>query len=174
MSHDATPTAQPIWLDCQTLDNLKPRSQAYIESIADLEQRLFDDAWTVLSIENWLSFDGHIAIVVRSPDGTITGYALMSQVFDSADVLRIGVAPDCQRQGIAQRLLQAIIARLKRQAVERVLLEVREDNAAARALYDKLGFKQIHVRKNYYKNADGSRCHALILQLDLVENHGWA
>ena len=163
-----------IWLNNQIMQNNRTTSANYIHQIAHLERVLFDDAWTVLSIENWLSFDGHIAIVVRSPDGTITGYALMSQVFDSADVLRIGVAPDCQRQGIAQRLLQAIVARLKRQAVERVLLEVREDNAAARALYDKLGFKQIHVRKNYYKNADGSRCHALILQLDLVENHGWA
>ncbi|WP_290003676.1 ribosomal protein S18-alanine N-acetyltransferase [Faucicola atlantae] len=103
-----------------------------------------------------------------SPDGQLIGYALISQVFDSADLLRVGIAPDYQRQGIAQQLLTTVTAQLKQQSVERLLLEVREDNTAARALYGKLGFQQIHIRKNYYKNTDGSRCDALILQLDLT------
>ncbi|WP_395147356.1 ribosomal protein S18-alanine N-acetyltransferase [Moraxella atlantae] len=157
-----------IWLNNQTTQNNRTTSANYIHQIAHLERVLFDDAWTALSIEHWLSFTGHLAAVRLSPDGQLIGYALISQVFDSADLLRVGVAPDCQRQGIAQQLLTTMTAQLKQQSVERLLLEVRKDNTAARALYGKLGFQQIHIRKNYYKNTDGSRCDALILQLDLT------
>ena len=50
---------------------------------------------------------------------------------------------------------------------ERVLLEVREDNHAAIAFYQKHGFEQIAVRKNYYDNHDMTKTHALIMQRKL-------
>lgn len=97
-----------IWLNNQTTQNNRTASANHIHQIAHLERVLFDDAWTALSIEHWLSFTGHLAAVRLSPDGQLIGYALISQVFDSADLLRVGIAPDYQRQGIAQQLLTTV------------------------------------------------------------------
>jgi ribosomal-protein-alanine N-acetyltransferase len=61
--------------------------------------------------------------------------------------LNRAVAPDRRRAGIAILLLQR---EFRQKAV--FLLEVRESNAAARALYERLGFVEISRRKDYYDN----------------------
>ncbi len=51
-----------IWLNNQTTQNNRTASANHIHQIAHLERVLFDDAWTALSIEHWLSFTGHLAV----------------------------------------------------------------------------------------------------------------
>jgi ribosomal-protein-alanine N-acetyltransferase len=63
-----------------------------------------------------------------------------------AEILNIAVDPACRRQGVAAALLRG--ASLHR--FEQVYLEVRESNAAARALYTAFGFIGSGIRPNYY------------------------
>jgi ribosomal-protein-alanine N-acetyltransferase len=60
------------------------------------------------------------------------------------------VANQHRRRGLASELLQALIAIARKRKLERVLLEVRESNQAARALYEKAGFEENGRRKTYY------------------------
>ena len=60
--------------------------------------------------------------------------------------------PDYRRQGIAEGLILALIADLKARGSRCLTLEVRDSNASARALYEKLGFSEIGRRKNYYRS----------------------
>ena len=60
--------------------------------------------------------------------------------------------PFVRRQGIAEGLILALIADLKARESHCLTLEVRDSNASARALYEKLGFSEIGRRKNYYCN----------------------
>ena len=60
------------------------------------------------------------------------------------------VAAEYRRRGLASDLLQALIETARERNLERILLEVRESNQAARALYAKLGFQENGRRKAYY------------------------
>lgn len=79
--------------------------------------------------------------------GELIGYAFFLESID-CELLRIAVRPAWRRRGVAERLLRE---RLVRGGFERMLLEVRAGNMAARRLYEKLGFAVDGVRKNYYK-----------------------
>lgn len=60
------------------------------------------------------------------------------------------VAAQYHRCGLASQMLQALIATAREHNLERILLEVRESNEAARALYAKFGFLENGRRKAYY------------------------
>lgn len=94
----------------------------------------------------------------RSPEGgvggsrpVIRGYAGYWYDGDDAELMTIGVAKDAQRQGIAARLLEALISRARAQGAARMLLEVRVDNEPALALYRRFGFERMGLRKRYYQ-----------------------
>lgn len=96
-------------------------------------------------------------------DGRLVAYVGMSYTTDSADILRLGVMKDFQRRHIATDLLQYAFKVLVAKKIRTVMLEVDSHNIKAIGLYEKLRFKQISVRKNYYgKGKDG-----LIYSLEL-------
>ncbi|ELA09603.1 ribosomal-protein-alanine acetyltransferase [Moraxella macacae 0408225] len=135
----------------------------WLQQIAKIEQSLFVDAWSQTVISDLLNHDNHQLLVLCVGD-VVMGYCLYSQMFDTAEILRLATRLDCQRQGIASQLLTQVFDKLNLVKVENLLLEVREDNLAAIGFYQQFGFRQIATRKNYYQNADNSRTDALILQ----------
>ncbi|MCP4595636.1 ribosomal protein S18-alanine N-acetyltransferase [Neptuniibacter sp.] len=80
----------------------------------------------------------------------LAGFALFSTVLDEAELLQVAVDPDYQRRGLSYALLQEALAQLSAAGISKVMLEVRESNAAAIALYVKLGFTEDGRRKDYY------------------------
>ena len=60
------------------------------------------------------------------------------------------VANEHRRRGLGSQLLQALISIARQRNLERVLLEVRESNQAARACYEKAGFEENGRRRAYY------------------------
>ena len=83
-------------------------------------------------------------------DGTVLGYAEVRVILDEGTLERIAVAPRYRRQGIAEALLDAYI-QYGREHLAFLTLEVRAGNAPAIALYEKLGFREVGRRKNYYR-----------------------
>ncbi len=68
------------------------------------------------------------------------------------------VAPEARGLGIGQRLVEALQALALAEGCDRVTLEVRADNAAARALYAKLGYREAALLPGYYEDgSDGLR-----------------
>ena len=62
----------------------------------------------------------------------------------------VAVAPGHQGEGLGAILLRALLDEASRRGCAEVLLDVREDNAAARTLYGRFGFERISVRRGYY------------------------
>lgn len=139
------------------------------DKVAAIERTLQDDAWDVASLcelsDNPASGFGILGAYDETQDNKhsdkLVGY-LIYQNLDVAELLRLGVDKAYQGRGIAKRLTQSWLDGL----VCPALLEVRADNVVAIGLYQTLGFKVIHTRKNYYKNQDNSFCDALIMQKD--------
>ena len=73
-------------------------------------------------------------------------------VIDESDVMNLAVHPDYRRQGIAEKLMEALEKGLRERESKSLTLEVRASNVSAIALYEKLGFQQVGLRKNYYRN----------------------
>lgn len=89
---------------------------------------------------------------VRPPVGLL-GYAglLAPAGSGQGDIQTIAVAPAARGMGLGRGLMHALITQARRRHVAELFLEVRADNAIARALYDSLGFRQIGVRRGYYQ-----------------------
>ena len=86
------------------------------------------------------------------------GYVGSQMVPPEADMMNIAVAPEARRQGIAEALIGELICRLSVNGVTSLSLEVRASNAAARSLYEKLGFRQAGLRPNYYFHPKEDAC----------------
>ncbi len=80
----------------------------------------------------------------------IYGYVGLLMVPYEADVLNVTVSEKARNKGIGTRLLREIFARAKTYGVTDIHLEVRESNAAAIHVYEKIGFTRDGIRRNYY------------------------
>lgn len=109
-------------------------------------------------------YDLYYYIVAKTEDNKIIGYAGISFVLDSADLLSIVVDSNYSRLGIATKLLENIYTFCIEKQITSIILEVRHSNEKAKALYLKHGFEQISIRKNYYDNIED----ALILKKELL------
>lgn len=131
-----------------------------VPAVAELERKCFSDPWSERSVaaelENPLSL-WLVALLGR----TVVGYVGSQSVMEQADMMNIAVNPDYRRQGIAESLIERLVAELNDKQVSSLTLEVRASNAPAIALYRKLGFSQVGKRPNYYRNP---REDALILR----------
>lgn len=123
--------------------------------LVSMERLLFADApWSMGQFRE--EFKGvpktRYFLVATDSAEQIVGYAgvLVAAPGVEADVLTVAVLPDFLRQGIAS----AFISKLESWSAEKeavaMMLEVGIKNLAAIGLYEKLGYKKISIRKNYY------------------------
>lgn len=125
-------------------------------AVADLERdALGSDAWSAnLVTEGVAGLIPTTLYLVAETDEVLVGYAAASIVADVAELQRIAVAATHRRTGVASALLTRVEAEARARHVDRLLLEVREDNRAACAFYAARGFGEIDRRTRYY--ADGT------------------
>jgi [ribosomal protein S18]-alanine N-acetyltransferase len=122
------------------------------------------DAWSA-----WLVRDGvegnlpTVRYLVAEVDDEVVGYAVASFAGDIAELQRIGVTPEARRTGVATALVDEVVAEAPGTGADRLLLEVRDDNAGALAFYAARGFIEIDRRPRYYR--DGTA--AVVLRLPL-------
>lgn len=137
---------------------------AHVPQIAALEEATFSFPWDEASI--LAELDNPLALwLVVVEDEKVLGYVGSQTVFEDADILNVAVLPAARRRGIAEALMTALESRLSERGAERITLEVRASNAPAIALYRKLGYVQVGLRKNYYEKP---REDALILQKQIA------
>jgi ribosomal-protein-alanine N-acetyltransferase len=150
---------------------LLPVGAAFHPVIAALHQRCFDDGWTAYTVGQVMRIAGAFGLVaVRDgEDGDQPiGFALASGLGEEWELLSIAVLPGHRRAGVARRLLTAMIEGARTRGAIKLFLEVAEDNAAARQLYDTYGFRQIGRRPGYYKRRGAPAMAALTMRLDLA------
>ena len=129
--------------------SLRPAADQDVDAIVVLERACFPDPWRADSIRSELAEPTRVPVVAEH-GGEVLGWAVTLVSGDVADLLRIGVLPSARRTGTASALLTAVSAESVARGAGRMLLEVAEDNAAARAFYATAGFGEIHRRRGYY------------------------
>jgi ribosomal-protein-alanine N-acetyltransferase len=143
-----------------------PMDRSHIQQIAQLEKDCFSTPWT----ENMLTdalFDPHASfIVAEDGEGGVLGYAGLHVVLDEGYIDNVAVEEAARRHGVASALLD-VFCRFGQANLAFLTLEVRASNAAAIALYQKHGFAQVGLRKNYYTNP---REDAIIMTREFAED----
>ena len=120
-------------------------------AIALAEEICFSDAWQQRDILGYLSTEGGMVFVALR-EGKVIAYLLGRLIAPEAEIYRIAVLPEERQHGIGYRLLDYAMKTERGRGLETVFLEVRSRNTAAINLYTAYGFKQIGLRKNYYKD----------------------
>jgi ribosomal-protein-alanine N-acetyltransferase len=125
-----------------------------LPEVLGIERRSFSNPWPPSTFEGEIQNEGlsFPIVVVEEGTGRIAGYVIYWIIRDEAQINNIAVHPDFRRRRVGEEMLREIFAALRAEGVEFISLEVRAGNAAALALYEKLGFRPIGVRKEYYAN----------------------
>jgi ribosomal-protein-alanine N-acetyltransferase len=130
---------------------IEKMNATHVPQIAELEKLCFSDPWSEKSIETELSCRLSVWLVALEGE-QVVGYVGSQTVIDESDMMNIAVHPGFRRRGIAEALVAELEAALRQRGSRALTLEVRDSNAPAIALYEKLGFAQVGLRKNYYRN----------------------
>jgi ribosomal-protein-alanine N-acetyltransferase len=147
---------EELKFDSENRDNL-------IEKIGELEAEIFSPAWSVRMIEETLSSEyNHILVATEDDQGA--GYIMYSAPCEDADILRVAVSCRYRRQNIGRKLMDKMENLCREKSVENIFLEVRASNLPAISLYQKCGYEEIAVRKNYYSSPVE---HGLVMQRSL-------
>ena len=110
---------------------------------------LLSGDWSESALRTMLA-SAHQLRVLSADSGDAVAFAEYLAVVDECQLFNIAVLPKWQQQGLGAMLLRAVLHEARTQGLQQCLLEVREHNTAARRLYDKLGFKVVGKRKDYY------------------------
>lgn len=139
---------------------------SHAEQIAQLESKCIADGWSLKAFEE--AFENKNAVIFSAvADNKVIGFLNGSFVLDEAELLNIAVSEEYRNCGVAGLLLKAFEKELLMRNVVTIYLEVRESNTAARNLYEKYGFVQNGLRKNYYHNPSEN---AVLMVKELCEN----
>jgi ribosomal-protein-alanine acetyltransferase len=131
----------------------------YLDRLYEIEAECFEkEAFTRKQIAQLLTEYNSVSLMTGM-NGDIAGFVIgrmdVERDIRTGHILTLDVLPKYRRRGVGQTLLKEVEKIFKEKGAEACYLEVREGNAAALSLYEKLGYKKIGKLKNYYGNAHG-------------------
>lgn len=136
-------------------------SDIFLDKVIDIENGSFLEPWTkemFLESKNSNSVIFKVLIV----NGILIGYYVISHVEDEMEILNIAVCYKFRNKSFGKVMLTDILNIASIEKIKFIFLEVKKSNTVALKLYKAFGFKEIGIRKRYYKTED-----ALILKLCL-------
>lgn len=143
---------------------LTPPLGAGADRLAALHASAFvdDRGWSAAEFEALASGPG------TAIHAAAEGVSIVRTVAGEAELLTLAVAPAARRCGLGAALLRVSEAAAISAGAGRMVLEVAEDNAAARALYAAAGYAALGRRRAYYSRAGTAAVDALILARPLA------
>lgn len=128
-----------------------PMAAEHLDRLEQLERMCFSRPWSKKMLAEELDNQCAAFLVAVEPETEkAVGYAGLLVVADEGYITNVVVDPSCRRQGVAAQLLQVFDNFAKGNHLAFLTLEVRPSNAAAIALYEGFGFREVGRRRNYY------------------------
>ncbi len=140
--------------DLKTLENLQKKHANEINNI-----------WTSKELKNHIKKKTSFSKISKYGKQTI-GFIISSYSAYFMDIFLIFVAPEFRGRGVAKNFLKDIEAFCRLNLINKIILEVNEDNQAAYFLYLKFGFEIIGKRKDYYF-MNKKKSDAILMELNL-------
>jgi [ribosomal protein S18]-alanine N-acetyltransferase len=131
------------------------------EEMAALHALCFDGTPRAWSAAEFAEYRADTRVLVCE---AASGFVIARVVADEAEILTLAVHPDARRLGLASALLAEVESQAGAKGAVTMFLEVRDDNLAAKALYDSAGYVSAGYRKNYYQAAGRQSSSAIVLK----------
>ena len=145
---------------------VEPATQRDTARLAQLHGASFHRGWGEGEFEAMLSERNTLVHRLRLGRKLI-GFAVSRIAADEAEILSIAVDAGHRGRGLSRNLLLTHLGHLAGRGVRSIFLEVEENNAPARRLYERTGFTVVGRRERYYKQPDGEQWNALLMRRDL-------
>jgi len=148
---------------------LRPMTRDDIPAVRAFEQAACADATHAWSEDNYRSSlsSGYWMRVCTLPGGQVVGVCVAMFGVDELHLLNIAVDRACHGQGLASFMLERLVDLCQAHRLATLWLEVRPSNTRARALYERHGYAQVGLRKNYYP-ALGGREDAVVMRREVA------
>ena len=125
-----------------------------IPSIMEIENTVFFDPWPEAFFREEILESPYSDCFIYEEEGEIIAYGFLIKMFEQGDISNIAVKKEYQGKGFGQKMLEYLIKSAAADGVEYLHLEVRPSNLPAHRLYQKYGFIQSRIRKNYYEDGE--------------------
>lgn len=148
---------------------IRPMNASDIEQIVEIEKICFPSPWSAYAFECELNdnqFANYVVVTLAEDEGKILGYGGVWAIIDEGHITNIAVLPEYRGRKLGEIIMFNLIQMVIAKNVERITLEVRASNEAAKNLYKKFGFKTEGIRRGYYKEP---REDALIMWANLED-----
>lgn len=127
-------------------------NESDIQKIYDISKCYFD--WTYDNFVSGLKSNNIFLKAVS--EEKIVGFLIADDLIDSYNLLLIAVREEFKNQNIATKLIKKLENIAKNKNIEKIWLEVKENNFPAINLYKKNDFTNIYLRRNYYKSGENA------------------
>ncbi|MEW6570440.1 MAG: ribosomal protein S18-alanine N-acetyltransferase [Nitrospirota bacterium] len=121
-----------------------------LDEILKIERMSFSTPWSEAAFLNEIHKTNSLTRVALL-NNKVVGYTCVNYIHGEAHILNLAVRPEFRRTGIATALMKDVIDKLKKKDCGFVYLEVRVSSMGARRFYERLGFKIVGVRRDYYQ-----------------------
>ena len=138
---------------------LVPARRADVAEIAGMSRELVERglAWRWTPHRVGASLRRHDSLAVVARDGVqVAGFGIMRYRDDDAHLDLLAVRPDARRRGLGRRLIEWLEKPALVAGITEVWLEVRERNLAARAFYERLGYREVGRLPRYYDGRESA------------------
>jgi [ribosomal protein S18]-alanine N-acetyltransferase len=124
-----------------------------LTGVLEVEQESFTNPWT-RDMYSWELQNRSVChiFVVRTEECRVAGFCAFWLVFDEIHINNLAVRPAFRGRGIGTDLMTHVLAQAQQLGARRATLEVRASNAAARRMYERLGFYVAGTRRSYYSH----------------------
>lgn len=169
----------PGWVGTQFRRELNSRHCRFLVAyLTNLEDRPAEvgvaDSEEQADSSMWARMVRGVRSVFGAPDdgegNMIAGYVGIWFQGDQAHITEIAVRESLRGQGIGELLLIGTVRAAYQQGLEEVTLEARVSNFIAQRLYDKYGFNEVGIRRNYYAD---NREDAVIMTTDRIHTNAY-
>jgi len=150
---------------------LRPMTMADLPQVEILDRESFPAPWPKDAFRYELTRNPNSVCWVaewKEPEEepVLVGSIVIWLVVGEAHISTLAVKQGYRQRGIAQRLLARTLLICHQRGASRALLEVRESNKAAQALYRKFGFEGVGLRCGYYRDTHED---AILMTLEPLE-----
>ena len=146
------------------LYNITPMTINDLDDVYELELASYTFPWTKEILRDCILYNYNSFSVFSNNE--LIGYIISKITYQETHILNLTVNTAFRRKGIGQSLINIVINDAKLRKSEDIILEVRASNHEAQALYHKLKFESIGIRRGYYESENG-REDAYVLKLSL-------
>ena len=122
-----------------------------LDQVMEIENAVFSVPWTETGFFTFLIREDAMFLTAEE-NGEILGYCGVVMAQDEGDITNVAVKETMRRKGVGSLLLESLISETAKRGVKKLFLEVRAGNTKAIPLYEKYGFKNVGIRKNYYQD----------------------